>query len=76
MKWLDTDRIYQRTAEGEAKANAYFYVYRVAQSFWVAGRFWFGQEIDFRIKFESAELAREYCEMKDREAVVIEEVRA
>jgi hypothetical protein len=42
----------------------------------VAGRYWFGQEVDYRIKFESAELARDYCEMKDRETVVIEEVTA
>jgi hypothetical protein len=71
MNWLDTDRIYQRTSEGEARAHAYYYIYRVAQSYWVAGRYWFDQEIDYRIKFDTAESAREYCEMKDRETVVI-----
>jgi hypothetical protein len=71
MNWLDTDRIYQRTSEGEGRAHAYYYVYRVAQSYWVAGRFWFNQEIDYRIKFESALSAREYCEMKDQTAVII-----
>ena len=71
MKWLDTDRIYQLTETGEAKAHPYYYVYRVAQSYWVAGRYWFDREIDFRIKFETAEIAREYCELVDRDTLVI-----
>ena len=64
-------RIYQRTSEGEARAHAYYYVYRVAQSSWVAGRYWFNKEVNYRIKFKSAKQARAYCEAKDREAVII-----
>ena len=72
MNWLDIDRIYQHTSEGEARAHAYYYVYRVAQtSYWVAGRYWLGGEVDYRIKFESASQAREYCQLKDQSAVII-----
>ena len=78
MNWLDTDRIYQKTAEGEAKAHAYFYVYRLAPRQWRAGRHWFGEDVDFRLKFSSAKVARDYCELYDKEknATIIEEVRA
>ena len=76
MNWLDTDSIYQRTSEGEARAHAYYYVYCYApivpdSRYWVAGRYWFNEEVDYRIKFESASQAREYCELKDQSAVII-----
>ncbi len=76
MNWLDTDRLYQRTDTGEAKAFRYLYIYQKTEGFWIGGRFWFGQEIDFRLRFATPEEARAYCERIDRETVVIEEVRA
>jgi len=76
MEWLDTDRIFQRTAEGSATVHPYFYVYRVAQSYWVAGRYWFNREIDYRVRFEAAEDARDYCEMKERETLVVTAIEA
>jgi hypothetical protein len=75
MKWQD-EAIFQRTAYNSAKAHKYYYVFQAEEGKWKAGRFWFSREIDYRLSFKSAEQARAYCEKQDREALVIEEVRA
>ncbi len=74
MKWENKGAVFHRTADGTTRAHEYYYVYRVAGKYWVAGRLWFGREVDYRIKFESVEDAREYCETKDRDAVIISAV--
>lgn len=74
MKWENKGAVFHRTADGTTRAHEYYYVYRVAGKYWVAGRLWFGREVDYRIKFENVEDAREYCETKDRDAVIISAV--
>jgi hypothetical protein len=66
MKWEGLGSIWQQTSEG-VKSHEYFYVYRVAGSYWVAGRKWLGEEVSYRIRFETAKDARDYCKMKDDE---------
>lgn len=72
MKW--NSRItesYQETAEGTARAHSKYYLYRVRRGEWRAGRYWFNRDVDFRLEFSSAKVARDYLEIYDREAVLI-----
>lgn len=74
MNWATSKReAYQVTADGEAKAHEYYYLYKVTNGDWRAGRKSYGQEIDFRLKFSSASVARWYCEKYDseKEALII-----
>lgn len=76
MNWQGTDNdcVFQRTSGG-AKAHRYYYVYEERAGRWIAGRYAFGREIDFKRKtFLNSASARAYCEKIDREAVVIEAV--
>lgn len=66
MKWKNNAReLYQESEQG--KAHAYYYIYRIAPSDWRAGRYWFGREVDFRLIFSSARVARWYLEKYDEE---------
>jgi len=72
MKWKSTiTEAYQETAEGTARAHSKYYVYKVRLGVWRAGRYTFGQDVDFRMQFTSARVARLYLEHYDREALVI-----
>ena len=75
MKWNNEGKIHQRTVGGE-RAHKYYYIWEIKGGRWIAGRYWFSREIDYRLTFPSAERARAYCEKKDRETVVIEGVTA
>lgn len=75
MKWQD-EAIFQRTSYKSAKAHKYYYVFEAKEGEWKAGRFWFSREIDYRLTFKTAQEARAYCEKKDEETLIIEEVRA
>lgn len=75
MKWCE-EGIFQRTKYASARAYKYYYVFEEKKGKWIAGRFWFNREIDYRKTFKTAEKARNYCEKVDRDTLVIEEVRA
>jgi hypothetical protein len=62
---------WQRTKKGSTYAHNYYYVYRLSGSHWRAGRYWFNEEIDFRLDFSSAEVARAYCAIYDKDRAVI-----
>lgn len=71
MKWETSARgAYQQAFDG--RAHDTYYIYKVEDGQWRAGRFWFNRDVDFRIDFSSAETARNYIEIYDREAVLIE----
>lgn len=79
MEWVGVENncVKQSTKHGTSRAHAYYYVWETNEGKWIAGRYWFSREIDFgRITFPTSAAARAYCEKKDREAVIIEEVRA
>lgn len=70
--WRDgIGEIWQRTKQGTSHAHNYYYVYRLSGGCWRAGRYWFNKEIDFRLDFSSAKVAREYCALYDKERTVI-----
>lgn len=78
MKWqgIENNCVGQRTIGGE-RAHKYYYVWEIKGGRWIAGRFTFGREYDYRGKtFPDSATARAYCEKVDREAVIIEEVTA
>jgi len=67
----------QITIKGTPRAHWYYYIKREGAHNWKAGRYWFGQEIDFRDKvFTTSAQARAYCERVDKEAVIIEALEA
>ena len=77
MEWENTGAVWHRTKAYTARAHRYYYVFEMAPNKWIAGRFSFGKEFDYRNKtFKTAKAAREYCEKQDREAVVIEAITA
>jgi hypothetical protein len=69
MKWQGIREEYQQTFDG--RAHDTYYVYKVSAGKWRAGRFTFNRDVDFRIDFSSAKVARDYLEVYDREAVLI-----
>jgi len=72
MKWKPgIKQPYHQTEEGTARAHDYYYIYRMDAGKWRAGRWMFNHDVDFRIEFSSAKVARDYLEMYDREAVLI-----
>lgn len=72
IEWRNSIReLYQQSEPGTSHAHHFYYVYRNAPGDWRAGRLWFGQEIDFRMTFTSAKVARDYIAQYDRERVVI-----
>ena len=70
MKWNNEGAVFQRTIEGE-RAHKYYYIWEIKSGRWIAGRYWFSREIDYRLTFPTAEKARAYCEKRDSEAVII-----
>ena len=78
MEWqgIENDTVGQRTIGG-ARAYRYYYIWEIKGGRWIAGRYTFGREYDFRGKtFPDSATARAYCEKIDRETVVIEGVSA
>ena len=72
MKWGTRIGKIQITIKGTPRAHWYYYIRKEGANYWKAGRYWFGQEIDFHDKtFRTSAQARAYCEKKDREAVII-----
>ena len=79
MEWegVENDCVGQRTKYKSARAHKYYYIWQIKGGKWIAGRFTFGREYDYRGKtFPDSATARAYCEKVDREAVIIEEVTA
>lgn len=73
MKWkAGIKQPYQQTEEGTARAVLYYYIYKMSAGEWRAGRWMFNHDVDFRIEFSSPQVARDYIEIYDREAVLIE----
>ena len=77
MKWQGLRDPYQWAEEG-VKCYPYYYVYKVRRGYWIAGRSWLGEDVSFRLRFSSAKVARDYCEIYDREKAetIIEGVTA
>ena len=73
VKWKSTiTEAYQETAEGTARAHSKYYIYKVRIGVWRAGRYSFGEDIDFRdMQFTSARVARLYVADYDKKALVI-----
>jgi len=75
MNWITGIREpYQESGAG--RGHAYYYVYRVSSGNWRAGRYWLSRDVDFRLQFSSAKVARAYCQQYDNEIVIIEAVTA
>lgn len=72
LQWRDgIGEIWQRTKPNSTYAYNYYYVYRLSGGHWRAGRYWFNSEIDFRLDFSSAKVARDYCAIYDKDSTVI-----
>jgi hypothetical protein len=77
MKWGTRIGKIQITVKGTPRAHWYYYIRREGAHDWRAGRYWLNHEVDYQGKsFRTSAQARAYCEAKDREAVIIEEVKA
>lgn len=81
MKWNARVRdhfngLVQTSEEGTSKAFEYYYIKKGGGYYasYIAGRYTFGREIDYRETFNTLKEAREHCERIDRETLVIEEV--
>ena len=77
MNWKNSAReLYQKSEAGEA--HAHYYIYRLSPRNWRAGRYWLGRDVDFRLEFSSSKVARDYCELYDKEksATIIRAVTA
>jgi hypothetical protein len=66
----------QITVKGTARAHWYYWIKREGAHDWRAGYYGFNMEVPYRLTFATSAQARAYCERKDSEALVIEEVRA
>jgi len=75
MKWNNEGAVFQRTIEGE-RAHKYYYIWEIEGGRWIAGRFWFSREIDYRLTFATRERAQSHCEREDKKAVIIEGITA
>jgi len=76
MKWGTRIGRIQITIKGTPRAHWYYWIKREGANNWKAGYYGFGAEIPYRETFTTSAKARAYCEAKDREAVIIEEIRA
>ena len=77
MKWTTSVREpYQQTQENTSRAHLYYYIYKAENRLWRGGRWAFNREIEFRLEFSSAQVARDFLEIYDRDALVIEAVTA
>jgi hypothetical protein len=75
MNWNNEGAIFQRTIGGE-RAHKYYYIWEIEGGKWIAGRYTFAREIDYRLTFKTADKARAHCEKMDNEAVIIEGITA
>jgi hypothetical protein len=75
MKWNNEGAVFQRTIAGE-RAHKYYYIWEIEGGRWIAGRFWFAREIDYRLTFQTREKAQAHCEREDKKAVIIEGITA
>lgn len=66
----------QITVKGTSRAHWYYWIKREGAHNWRAGYYGFNMEIPYRETFITSAQARAYCEKVDREALVIEEVKA
>ena len=66
----------QTSEEGTSRAFKYYYIRKGGGYYtsYIAGRFTFGREIDYRETFNTLKEAREFCEEVDRETLIIEAV--
>ena len=77
MKWQNkVTEHYQQTEPNTTRAHIHYYIYKVSAGEWRAGRNWFNRDVDFRLRFSSAKVARDYIAHYDRDAVIIEGVSA
>ena len=74
MKWhIRRGRVY-KSINGTAKAHLFYWVKQEGAYHFVAGYYGFGRDIQFQgLTFRTAGEAKNYCAMKDKEAVIIEE---
>ena len=75
VKWKNGLRDAYQESE-PARAHSCYYIYRMTRGDWRAGRVWLGQEVDFRLSFSSAKVARDYINIYDQERIIIEAVTA
>jgi hypothetical protein len=85
MKWnIKRGRIY-RTQEGTTRAHLYYWVRHEGVNHFEAGYYGFGREITYLDtyrelgrprRFSTVGEAKRFCEAKDRETILIEEVIA
>lgn len=80
MKWNKQGAKWQETRRGTTRAHAYYFITKhgTGADKWAVGFYGFGRQIVMNSAglFDTAQEARAYCEAKDREAVIIEEVSA
>jgi len=75
MDWNNEGKVFQRTISGE-RAHKYYYIWEIEGGRWIAGRYTFAREIDYRLTFPTADKARAHCEKMDNEAVIITGITA
>jgi hypothetical protein len=80
MKWNKPSKQFQASRRGTSLVHDYYFITTIGAGGkgWLVGYRGFGTQIVMHSAgiFESAQEARAYCEKVDREALVIEEVRA
>jgi hypothetical protein len=80
MKWNPKTpnnlRTLQTSEQETTRAFEYYYIKKMTGFYlgYTVGRYTFGREIDYRETFNTLKEAREFCEMIDRETLVIEAV--
>ena len=80
MKWNKQGAQFQSSRKGTSRAHEYYFVTTIGAggAGWLAGFKGYGRQVIMTSAgaFKTAGEARAYCEIKDREAVIIEEVSA
>ena len=80
MKWNKEGAQFQASRRGTSKAHEYYFVTTISAggAGWLTGYRGYGKQVIMNSAgiFATAKEAREYCEKVDRDALVIEEVRA
>jgi hypothetical protein len=75
MKWNTQGARWQESRKGTARAHLYYFItqHGTGNGEWQAGYYGFGKQIVMNSAgtFKTAQEAREYCEKKDAEAVLI-----
>jgi hypothetical protein len=66
----------QTSEEGSTRAFEYYYIKKGGGYYtsYIAGRYTFGREIDYRETFNTLKEARAFCEEVDRDTVIIHAV--